>query len=162
MATPTVKGGAVAAPNQWVESNGRRLAYRTVGAGTPLVLCTRFRGNLDTWDPAFLDALAVRGFLVVTFDYSGLGLSTGARSYAVPALAQDASTWSTRSASSASSSAAGRSAAWRRRCSLATHPDRVSHGGADRNRTARADGQAARADLLRDGRHMPRTRSRTS
>jgi pimeloyl-ACP methyl ester carboxylesterase len=81
---------AVSAPNQWLESRGRRLAYRTVGSGTPLVLCTRFRGNLDTWDPAFLDALAGRGFQVVTFDYSGLGLSSGARSYDLVSLATDA------------------------------------------------------------------------
>ena len=60
MATTSVSG-AVAAPTQWVESRGRRLAFRSVGTGTPLVLCTRFRGNLDTWDPAFLDALAARG-----------------------------------------------------------------------------------------------------
>jgi pimeloyl-ACP methyl ester carboxylesterase len=91
MATPVSAGNsAVSAPNQWVESRGRRLAYRTVGHGTPLVLCTRFRGSLDTWDPAFLDALAARGFEVITFDYSGLGLSTGSRSYELPALAGDA------------------------------------------------------------------------
>lgn len=86
----TTTPGAVSAPTQWIERNGRRLAYRRIGAGTPLVLCTRFRGTLDTWDPAFLDALAGRGFEVVTFDYSGLGLSTGARSYDPTALAGDA------------------------------------------------------------------------
>lgn len=81
---------AVSAPTQWVESRGRRIAFRSVGTGTPLVLCTRFRGNLDTWDPAFLDALAARGFRAITFDYSGLGLSTGTRSYDLMALAGDA------------------------------------------------------------------------
>lgn len=86
----TQTGGAVAAPTRWIERGGRRLAYRRIGAGTPLVLCTRFRGNLDAWDPAFLDALAARGFDVITFDYSGLGLSTGARSYDPPVLAGDA------------------------------------------------------------------------
>jgi pimeloyl-ACP methyl ester carboxylesterase len=39
-------------------------------------MVNRFRGNLDTWDPAFLDALASR-FNVITIDYSGIGLSTG-------------------------------------------------------------------------------------
>jgi hypothetical protein len=29
------------------------------------VLCTRFRGNMDVWDPAFLDALARNGFRVI-------------------------------------------------------------------------------------------------
>ncbi|MCY1056522.1 alpha/beta hydrolase [Nannocystis sp. SCPEA4] len=72
---------AIDAPNQFIETNGRRLAYRSIGEGKPIVLCTRFRGNLDCWDPAFLDALAAAGFRVITFDYSGLGLSTGTASY---------------------------------------------------------------------------------
>ena len=75
---------------QYVESNGRRLAYRSTGSGTPLVLCTRFRGNLDLWDPLFLDSLAAAGFRIITFDYSGLGLSTGVPDYNPFALARDA------------------------------------------------------------------------
>ncbi|SHH41173.1 alpha/beta fold hydrolase [Streptomyces sp. 3214.6] len=82
--------GAVHAPNQVIETRGRRLAYRSIGHGRPLVLCTRFRGNLDTWDPAFLDTLAEQGFRVITFDYSGLGLSTGTPSYNPASLARDA------------------------------------------------------------------------
>lgn len=45
---------------------------------------------MDVWDPAFLDALAAQGFRVITFDYSGLGLSTGERDYSPVALAKDA------------------------------------------------------------------------
>jgi pimeloyl-ACP methyl ester carboxylesterase len=52
---------AVIVPNQFVEANGRRLAYRSIGTGKPIVLCARFRGNMDVWDPAFLDALAMTG-----------------------------------------------------------------------------------------------------
>jgi pimeloyl-ACP methyl ester carboxylesterase len=81
---------AVTAPNRFVECDGRRLAYRSIGAGTPVVLCTRFRGNMDVWDPAFLDALAASGFQVITFDYSGLGLSGGERSFGLPSMAKDA------------------------------------------------------------------------
>jgi len=90
MSATSSKSGSVTAANQFVETGGRRLAYRSVGEGTPIVLCTRFRGNLDVWDPAFLDALAARGFRVITFDYSGLGLSTGNRDYNPVALARDA------------------------------------------------------------------------
>ena len=61
---------------QFVEVNGRKLAYRSIGKGDPIILCSRFRGNLDSWDPAFLDALA-KNFTVVTFNYSGFGSSTG-------------------------------------------------------------------------------------
>ena len=68
-------------PNQFVECNGRRLAYRVIGDGTPMVLCLRFRGVMDSWDPAFLDELAELGFKVHVFDYSGLGLSGGTRTY---------------------------------------------------------------------------------
>ena len=81
---------AVNAPNQYTEVNGRRLAWRSVGQGKPIVLCTRFRGTMDVWDPAFLDALAAQGLRVITFDYSGLGLSTGEKDYNPVSLARDA------------------------------------------------------------------------
>jgi pimeloyl-ACP methyl ester carboxylesterase len=68
--------GAVNAITQFAEVNGKKLAYRSIGEGEPIILCTRFRGNLDTWDPAFLDALA-KNFRVITFDYSGFALSQG-------------------------------------------------------------------------------------
>lgn len=86
----TVSYLATTAPNQFVQSKGRHLAYRSIGSGRPLVLCTRFRGNMDVWDPAFLDGLATRGFRVITFDYSGLGLSTGRADYNPATLAGDA------------------------------------------------------------------------
>ena len=89
MTTTATSATAVDAPTQFVEANGRRLAYRSIGAGEPIVLCNRFRGILDTWDPAFLDGLA-RSFTVITFDYSGLGRSTGHASYDPRALANDA------------------------------------------------------------------------
>lgn len=74
---------------QFVEVNGRKLAYRTVGQGKPLVLCHRFRGVLGLWDPAFIDALASEGFQVITFDYSGIGLSTGQPSYNPAVMVKD-------------------------------------------------------------------------
>src|SRR5689334_20994609 len=60
---------ATTAANMWADSRGRRLAYRSIGAGKAIVLCSRFRGNMDLWDPLFLDTLAVLGFRVITFDY---------------------------------------------------------------------------------------------
>jgi len=53
---------AVTAPTRFVDVRERTLAYRSVGHGQPIVLCNRFRGVLDLWDPAFLDGLAARGF----------------------------------------------------------------------------------------------------
>jgi pimeloyl-ACP methyl ester carboxylesterase len=81
---------AVQSPNQSVDVRGRCLAYRSIGAGQPIVLCTRFRGTMDVWDPAFLDALASNGFRVITFDYSGLGQSSGDRDMSPVTMAQDA------------------------------------------------------------------------
>jgi len=81
---------ALTAPTRFVDVGGRTLAYRTVGDGQPIVLCNRFRGVLDLWDPAFLESLAARAFKVVTFDYSGLGQSTGEKTYNPASLARDA------------------------------------------------------------------------
>jgi pimeloyl-ACP methyl ester carboxylesterase len=75
-------------PTRFVEAGERTLAYRMFGEGPPLVLALRFRGVMDDWDPDFLDALATR-FTVVTFDYSGLGQSTGTPSYVRETMALD-------------------------------------------------------------------------
>jgi len=80
---------AVTARTQFIESKGRRIAYRSVGSGQPLVLCNRFRGVLDTWDPAFIDALG-KHFRVITFDFSGMGRSTGKATFDQQSLANDA------------------------------------------------------------------------
>jgi pimeloyl-ACP methyl ester carboxylesterase len=71
-ATSSATREYVAAPNKLVTAaNGVAHAYREVGEGTPaLVLLQHFRGNLDNWDPALVDALA-RDRRVVTFDNTG-------------------------------------------------------------------------------------------
>ncbi|MFY0578253.1 alpha/beta hydrolase [Cystobacter fuscus] len=89
MSTPVPVHTAVNTPTRFAEVKGRRLAYRDIGQGVPILLCVRFRGILDSWDPAFLDALAVH-HRVITFDYSGLGQSTGEPSYVRKKMAQDA------------------------------------------------------------------------
>ena len=65
---------ASTATTQYVEVDGIRIAYRSIGAGSPLVLLTRMRGTLDTWDPLFLDQLAVT-HRIITVDYPGTGYS---------------------------------------------------------------------------------------
>jgi pimeloyl-ACP methyl ester carboxylesterase len=81
----------VAAPTQTVRAaNGVEYAYREIGAGAPvLVLLQHFRGNLDNWDPALVDALA-RGRRVVAFDNTGVGGSTGTTPSTVTQMAHDA------------------------------------------------------------------------
>ena len=65
-------------------------AYRDLGEGdTPLVLLQHFRGNLDNWDPALVDALAADR-RVVTFDNVGVGATTGRTPNTVEAMAHGA------------------------------------------------------------------------
>jgi pimeloyl-ACP methyl ester carboxylesterase len=88
-ATPTSQ--YVAAPNRAVRAaNGIDYAYRQVGEGTPaLVLLQHFRGNLDNWDPALVDALA-HNRRVVTFDNAGVAGSTGTTPSTISHMARDA------------------------------------------------------------------------
>src|SRR4030088_3126789 len=70
--------------------NGIDYAYREVGEGTvPLVLLQHFRGNLDSWDPALIDALAASR-RVITFDNTGVGGSTGTTPDTIEQMARDA------------------------------------------------------------------------
>lgn len=79
---------ATTAKNQYAETGGRKIAYRSIGKGAPIIFCNRFRGILDSWDPAFIDALA-KNYRVVIFDYTGIGLSTGEMGTEVAHYAKD-------------------------------------------------------------------------
>src|ERR1700720_1273777 len=74
-------------------ANGVDYAYRDTGGGreggVPLVLLQHFRGNLDSWDPALIDALASTR-RVVTFDNAGVGGSTGTTPDTIEQMARDA------------------------------------------------------------------------
>ena len=71
-------------------ANGIDYAYREVGQGTPpLVLLQHFRGNLDNWDPALIDALA-SDRRVVAFDNAGVAGSTGTTPPTISQMAADA------------------------------------------------------------------------
>ena len=78
-------------PNKVISAaNGVDYAYREAGdGGVPLVLLQHFRGNLDSWDPALIDALAP-GRRVVTFDNTGVGGSSGQTPDTVRQMARDA------------------------------------------------------------------------
>jgi pimeloyl-ACP methyl ester carboxylesterase len=81
-------------PNRLVSgSNGVDYAYRDTGPNgghdVPLVLLQHFRGNLDNWDPALIDALAASR-RVITFDNSGVAGSSGTTLDTVEAMAHDA------------------------------------------------------------------------
>jgi pimeloyl-ACP methyl ester carboxylesterase len=89
-ATDTLAGYAAASTRRVTAGNGIEYAYRDLGeSAVPLVLLQHFRGNLDNWDPALIDALAA-GRRVVTFDNVGVGATTGATPNTIEAMAHDA------------------------------------------------------------------------
>jgi pimeloyl-ACP methyl ester carboxylesterase len=80
----------VASSQRVTAGNAIEYAYRDLGEGdVPLVLLQHFRGNLDNWDPALIDALA-GDRRVVTFDNVGVGASTGSTPNTIEAMAHDA------------------------------------------------------------------------
>jgi pimeloyl-ACP methyl ester carboxylesterase len=92
MATTSAHVGEyLVAPNKAISAaNGIDYAYRQVGEGTPaLVLLQHFRGNLDNWDPALVEALA-HNRRVVTFDNAGVAGSTGTTPSTITQVARDA------------------------------------------------------------------------
>ncbi len=70
--------------------NAIEYAYRELGEGeVPLVLLQHFRGNLDNWDPALVDALAADRRMVA-FDNVGVGATTGRTPNTAEGMAHDA------------------------------------------------------------------------
>jgi pimeloyl-ACP methyl ester carboxylesterase len=72
--------------------NGINYAYRRFGnaeAGVPVVFSQHFRGNIDSWDPALIDAVAADRE-VILFDNVGVGGTSGITPGTVEEMARDA------------------------------------------------------------------------
>src|ERR1700745_1892447 len=70
--------------------NAIEYASRDFGESeVPLVLLQHFRGNLDNWDPALIEALA-GGRRVVSFNNVGVASTTGTTPNTIEAMAHDA------------------------------------------------------------------------
>lgn len=80
-------------PNQVASAEtGGAYAYRDTSSypsEAPLVLLQHFRGNLDNWDPAPIDAVAASR-RVLTFDYGEVGGSSGVAADTIEGMARDA------------------------------------------------------------------------
>ena len=88
--TTTEKAIAADSISRVPAENGIEYAYRDFGAGdVPLVLLQHFRGSLDNWDPALIDAHASER-RVVAFDNVGVAGTTGRTPSRVEAMAHDA------------------------------------------------------------------------
>jgi pimeloyl-ACP methyl ester carboxylesterase len=89
-ATDTLAGYADASTQRVAADSGIEYAYRELGEGdVPLVVLQHFRGNLDNWDPALIDALAADR-PVVPFDNVGVGATTGTTPNTAEAMARGA------------------------------------------------------------------------
>ena len=86
--TPMTRGAVAAtacqsacAPTKQVKVGEVAYAYREVGpcVETPVILLQRFRGTMDEWDPAFLDALSRKRHVVI-FDNVGVSRTNGVAS----------------------------------------------------------------------------------
>ena len=92
-ATPPTES-QLTTPNRVIEAaNGVSYAYRRFGNTTtdapPLVLFMHFRGNMDNWDPALVDALSAHRELIL-FDNAGVAGSTGTVPRTFTQMAHDA------------------------------------------------------------------------
>jgi pimeloyl-ACP methyl ester carboxylesterase len=67
---------SISAPINFIQVAGLTIAYKVIGEGRPIIFLQRFRGTLNDWDPAFVDAVA-KSHRVVLFDAPGVGRSSG-------------------------------------------------------------------------------------
>ncbi|GAA2229016.1 alpha/beta hydrolase [Herbiconiux moechotypicola] len=92
--TDSVTVTAATAPNLEIQAaNGVRYRYRRFGTVTadrpPMVFLQHFRGNLDNWDPALIDAIAAQ-HEVILLDNTGVAGSSGRVPTSVGQMARDA------------------------------------------------------------------------
>ncbi|HEV3412694.1 MAG TPA: alpha/beta hydrolase [Puia sp.] len=87
MSTPVLTYAV--APTQYVEIDGIRYAYRSLGRkeGIPIVCLQHFTGTLDNWDPIVINGLA-KERPVITIDNAGIGNSGGKTPDNVQEMAQ--------------------------------------------------------------------------
>lgn len=65
----------------YLEVDGTKYAYRLIGnssdSSPPLLMLNHVRSTIDTWDPEVINNLTSTGRQLITYDYAGLGHSTG-------------------------------------------------------------------------------------
>jgi pimeloyl-ACP methyl ester carboxylesterase len=78
-------------PTQFVEANGIKFAYRSYGkeGDIPVIYFNHLTANLDNCDPRIMDAIAAQRH-IISFDYRGVGATTGKQGTSIPDMAKDA------------------------------------------------------------------------
>lgn len=94
MATTNAQSGNytfATVPTQFVEAKGIKFAYRSYGkeGDIPVVYFNHLTANLDNCDPRIMDAIAAQR-QIISFDYRGVGATTGEQGTSLPDMAQDA------------------------------------------------------------------------
>ncbi len=94
MTTSNAQGGNytyATVPTQFVEANGIKFAYRSYGkeGDIPVVYFNHLTADLDNCDPRIMDAIAANRH-IISFDYRGVGATTGKQGTSIPDMAKDA------------------------------------------------------------------------
>lgn len=78
-------------PTKFVEANGIKFAYRSYGkeGDIPVIYFNHLTANLDNCDPRIMDAIAAHRH-IISFDYRGVGATTGEQGTSIPDMAKDA------------------------------------------------------------------------
>ena len=78
-------------PTKFVEANGIKFAYRSYGkeGDIPVIYFNHLTANLDNCDPRIMDAIAAERH-IISFDYRGVGATTGEQGTSLPDMAKDA------------------------------------------------------------------------
>lgn len=81
-------------PTRFVETNGIQFAYRSYGkeGDIPVVYFNHLTANLDNCDPRIMDAIAAHR-QIISFDYRGIGATTGRQGESLAEMAKDAITF---------------------------------------------------------------------
>jgi pimeloyl-ACP methyl ester carboxylesterase len=77
--------------NQFIDANGITFAYRSYGkpGDIPVIYFNHLTANLDNCDPRIMDAIAAER-QIISFDYRGVGATTGQQGTSIQAMAVDA------------------------------------------------------------------------
>lgn len=78
-------------PTKFVETKGIKFAYRSYGkvGDIPVIYFNHLTANLDNCDPRIMDAIAAER-QIISFDYRGVGSTTGEQGTSIPNMAKDA------------------------------------------------------------------------
>jgi pimeloyl-ACP methyl ester carboxylesterase len=78
-------------PTKFVEADGIKFAYRSYGkeGDIPVIYFNHLTANLDNCDPRIMDAVAAKRH-IISFDYRGVGATTGTQGTSIPDMAKDA------------------------------------------------------------------------